>query len=195
MANDANNANHKTHGKLSEQDVLRELAVEEKTQSARKRGWANIFWGLLGLLLVAALVAQYYWFTQRDAVLQHAQLRPALEIVCEYAGCALPITRDVQQLKISKNFMDKHDAESDAVLLHFIFANQAHFPQPYPGLEIRFEDENKKLIGIRRLAPQEYVNAHVDVLNLPPNTPVHVSLELQNTVAEMHTFGYSIDFL
>lgn len=185
----------KNNEKLSEQQVLDELAAEEAAKLARQSGWGNLFWGLFGLLLLAVLVAQYFWFTQRDFVLQHAQVRPVLATVCQYAGCQLPTTRDLRQLHISKNFMGKHETEPDAVLLHFIFSNQAAFPQPYPGLEIRFEDENEKVIGIRRLAPKDYVNADVDVLTLPPHQPVHVSLELQNVIDDMHTFGFSVHFL
>jgi len=185
----------KTNEKLSEDQVLEELVAEEEAKLARKRGRSNVFWSLLGLLLLAVLVAQYFWFTQRDTVLQHAQVRPVLETICQYANCTLPATRDLQQLKITNNSMDKHDAQPGAVSLHFIFSNQATFPQPYPGLEVRFEDENKKVIGIRRLAPKDYLNADVDVMNLLPHQPVHVALELKNAVDDMHTFGYSIHFL
>ncbi len=180
---------------LSEEEVLEELVAEEEAKLARQRGRGNVLWGLLGLFLLAVLAAQYVWFTQRDDVLQHEQMRPWLETVCEYAACQLPTTRALSQLHISKNYMDKHDSHKEAVLLHFIFVNQAHFPQPYPGVEIRFEDENNKVVGLRRLAPKDYLNAVEDELELSPHQPVHVNLELQNVVPNMHTFGYSIQFI
>ncbi len=189
------NSNAHPPEKLTEEEILHELVAEEEARLARKRRRSTLFWSFCGLLLLAALVAQYFWFTQRDYVLQHAQIRPWLEKFCYYASCQLPVTRALDQLHVSNNFMGKHETYQGAVLLHFIFANQATFPQPYPGLEIRFEDEKNQVIGIRRLAPQEYLNASEVTTQLQPNQPVHVSLELRNAVPDMHTFGYSIHFL
>jgi len=179
-----------------ESALLAALAAEEQAQlDRRRRQRGNLGWGLLGLLLVGGLVGQYYWFERRDFVLQHPQLRPWLETACSYLHCTLPTTRNLGYFSISKNLLDRYAEVPDAVQLQFMFENQAPFPQPYPGLSIGFEDENRHLVGIAHLKPAEYLPADTDHSRLLPNIPVHVNVRFKNAVPHMHTYGYVINFL
>jgi hypothetical protein len=91
--------------------------------------------------------------------------------------------------------MDRGDKESDTVKLMFIFENKAEFPQPYPNLEIRFENENRQLIGIRRFTPKEYLSNLPEQMDLSAGSAAQVELLFQNVLKEMHTYGYEVRFL
>ncbi|MDM8548345.1 zinc-ribbon and DUF3426 domain-containing protein [Candidatus Venteria ishoeyi] len=183
---------------VHEIELLKELEDELDVASVtvQSTGRRSLFtWSLLALLLSATLVLQYLWFTRPDVILQEPHIRPWLDKGCLLLDCKLPPTRDVQAFHISKNYMNQHPDKDNAVLLHFIFENTAIFKQAYPSLELRFEDENKQLIGIRRLSPTQYLDTAQASKPLWPGEPVHVNLELKNLVPNMHTFGYSVRFM
>ncbi|MEM7019060.1 MAG: DUF3426 domain-containing protein, partial [Pseudomonadota bacterium] len=159
----------------------------------RRPWWQTLLGLLIILLLLACLVAQYFWFMDRKFVLQHPDARPLLEQFCTAAGCDLPLTSDVTKLQINKHHVGPHEAFDDAVMVHIEFENIASFPQPYPVLEIAFEDENKNAVAMRRLPPEQYLN-RTNIGELPPKQPVHVNLEFRNVVQEMDAYGFVIKF-
>jgi len=180
---------------IGEDELLHELEAQEHAKLKSKQIRSHLIWGIVSVFLVAILAGQFVWFTQPDLILQHQQLRPLLETACEYLQCDLPPTRNPDLFQVTKKYMDKGDEENDTVKLLFIFENKADFPQPYPTLEIRFEDEHKQLIGIRRFMPKEYLDSLPDQTDLSSGSAAQVELLFQNALKEMHTYGYEVKFL
>lgn len=178
---------------LSAQE-LDALIAEESTPAATPWG-RYLFSGLLVLLLCAALFGQYVWFQRPQLLLQHPYARPVLERVCVLLGCRLPSARALHSLKITERYMGRHTEAADATLVQFNFVNTAPFPQAYPQLEIRFEDENKQLVARRRFQPQDYLSDFQYGAELPSGAPVYVKLEFANVLPAMHSYGFTIAFL
>lgn len=179
-----------------QQEKEQELEALLAQQSSGVAWGSLLLNGLLVLLLSISLAGQYLWFTRPDYLLQHAQIRPVLVQACNLIGCELPATRDIQAMMVQERHMGKHPDASGAVLVQFNFLNRAHFPQPYPNISLRFEDENKHLIAGRVFTPSEYLGDSLQAQQaMPSQSPVYVKLELHNIVPNMHTYGFHIDFL
>jgi hypothetical protein len=64
-------------------------------------------------------------------------------------------------------------------VIDVIIKNQASFPQPYPVVQLNFEDLNGNAIGSRRFAPNEYIgDKSIPLHSMPQNTPIHLTLEI-----------------
>ncbi|MEY3220389.1 MAG: hypothetical protein RIT27_1746 [Pseudomonadota bacterium] len=180
---------------IGEDELLHELEAQERAKLKSRQIRSHLMWGIVSIFLMGILAGQFIWFTQPNLILQHPQIRPLLETACEYLQCDLPATRNPDLFQVVKKYMDRGDKESDTVKLLFIFENKADFPQPYPTLEIRFEDEHKQLVGIRRFTPKEYLDALPEQADLSSGSAAQVELLFQNALKEMHTYGYEVKFL
>lgn len=134
---------------------------------------------LLGsLLLLIALAAQYVYFNL-DEVARNPALRPWLEMVCKPAGCTLPAQSDLSRIVSANLVVRSHPHERNALVIDVIIKNTAPFEQPFPVVQLTFEDINNNPLASRRFLPTEYIHdTSVDIQRMPANTPVHLTLEI-----------------
>jgi hypothetical protein len=126
-----------------------------------------------------ALAAQAMWFFQRDQVLQHPEVRPWLERFCYHFLCTLPTTRNLSRFKMEDHVARLHPKINDALQFEATFINHASFPQPYPGLQLIFEDSDGNPIAQRRFNPEEYLQRHLHKNEqMAANGSVHLKLIL-----------------
>ncbi|MCR9260154.1 MAG: DUF3426 domain-containing protein [Pseudomonadaceae bacterium] len=152
-----------------------ELELEPDTPD--KRTWLTLLLVLLGLV---ALPAQVLWF-QYDAWSMNPQYRPIYETVCRVAGCNLPPLRDITLIDAQKSVIRVHPERPDARVVDVLMINKAEFAQPYPLIELLATNMRGQLIAGRRFKPEEYLRGEVGGGALMPSqTPVHVSLEIQD---------------
>lgn len=119
---------------------------------ARPRTWP---WVLLSLLALAALGAQVYR-NRSDAIAWLPELRPAIESACRLAGCAVPLPRRPELLRIVSS--DMHDDPNRQVfVLNALLRNLGRFPQQYPDIELALTDAGKVLTR-RVLRPADYLD-------------------------------------
>ena len=80
-----------------------------------------------------------------------------------------------------------------ALVVDAIIYNRASFSQPFPLLELRFADLNGQLLASRRFKPGEYLGGELaGQAEMPPQTPIHVSLEILDPGAK--AVNYSLSF-
>lgn len=177
-----------------DRDLLELLEKEAAEQKKRKRG---IFLPLLAsILLFLLFAAQYFWFYERNWVLQNPHIRPLLQTTCDLFSCTLPVTRNPALMQVTERYMNKHKEVDDAVVVQIIFENSAFFPQAYPYLQVKFTDQHDQIIAMRRFSPAEYLGDDKLAAGLlQPKRPVHVKLEFSNAVEDMHSYGFDINFL
>ena len=128
-----------------------EFMVRE--EPARHRVW---LWLLLCLAALGALGWQMFRVrAEATAVLPAA--RPALEAICRLAGCAVPLPRRPELIRIISS--DMHDdAGRQLFVLNALLRNTGQFPQQYPQIELTLTDAGKP-VARRVLAPTEYLDA------------------------------------
>ena len=74
-----------------------------------------------------------------------------------------------------------HPYEKNALVIDVIIKNQAKFDQPYPVVQLNFEDINGQPVASRRFAPAEYISDKaVTPDSMPSNTPIHLTLEIED---------------
>ena len=158
-----------------------------------RKPWGRWFaWGLLNLLAAAALTSQYliYHF---DELARQDQYRPWFEQLCPSIGCVLPSKVDIEQVKSSNLVVRSHPEFSGALVVDAILYNRAPFAQPFPLLEMRFADINGQLLASRRFKPSEYLAGELaGQAEMPPQTPIHVSLDILDPGAQ--AVNYSLSF-
>ncbi len=157
----------------------------EMTEPERRRSWMTL---AVSLLLLIGLPLQVLWF-QYDAWVKDPELRPIYASLCAVTGCELPPMRDVSLISSKRSFIRAHPERADARIVDVLMVNNADFAQPYPLIELTATSLRGQLIAGRRFKPDEYLQGEVAEAELmPPRTPVHVSLEIQDPGAEAMNF-------
>jgi predicted Zn finger-like uncharacterized protein len=175
--------------------------LQEDIYNPQRRSWRFfLFWTLMTFLLAMLLGGQVIWFLQRDLILQHAQVRPWLDNFCFFMLCTLPPTRDLKSFYMREHFVQIHPDKKDVIQFEAIFINTAIFPQPYPDLQLIFQDINGHLIAKRRFQPAEYLSKRLRRREqMPAGASVHLKLEIKNIgqFVEEGKFveGYRFEFL
>lgn len=174
---------------------LRNLSDEPlqlEWQPPKPRWGRRLLWGLLILLALAGLGTQYVYFHLAELA-RNEQLRPWLEQACPLLGCQLPPRVDVSLIKSSNLTVRNHPTHPGALTVDAIIYNRAAFAQPFPLLELRFEDLNGQPLASRRFKPGEYLGGELaGRKDMPPQTPIHIALEILDPGAQ--AVNYSLAF-
>lgn len=161
-------------------------------QEARKPWGRWIGWSLFNLLAAAALASQYVAYHFEELARQD-QYRPWFEQLCPEIGCSLPSKVDIAQIKSSNLVVRSHPEFRDSLVVDAILYNRAPFAQPFPLLELRFADLSGQLLASRRFKPGEYLSGELaGRAEMPPQTPIHVSLEILDPGTK--AVNYSLSF-
>lgn len=105
---------------------------------------------------------------------------------------SLPPTRDLNSFQMLEHVAQVHP---EAIHFELTFINNATFPQPYPDLQLTFENINGKPIAQRSFKASEYLQPHDQ---MQARASVHVSLdlvEMANMIdGDEITVGYHFEF-
>ncbi|RRV21567.1 DUF3426 domain-containing protein [Pseudomonas sp. o96-267] len=155
--------------------------------------WGRVFgWGLLNLLAVGGLLAQYAAYNF-DELARQDRYRPWFEQLCPNIGCSLPSKVDISQIRSSNLVVRSHPEFSGALIVDAILYNRASFAQPFPLLEMRFADLGGQLVASRRFKPSEYLAGELaGQSEMPPQTPIHISLDILDPGTR--AVNYSLSF-
>lgn len=172
--------------------VISEVDFESYTQSPKLVNKSTFSWGVLSIAAVLLLIAQYLHFAVPKMV-QNIADRSWAETVCTYVFCKLPTQIDVDKIKTDKLVVRDDPNHAGALLVDSIIYNMASFSQPYPLIELRFNNVNGQVVASRRFTPKEYLNDEVLRDNqMPANMPVYISLQVMDPGEEAS--GYSLHY-
>ncbi len=152
-----------------------QLAME---QAPRPNRFKTFLFATGSLVLLVALLAQVAYFKFEDYA-RRPQLRPLYALACEKIGCTLPSQSDTSKIRGNNLVVRSHPSVANALSVDFNISNEADFSQPFPVIELTFEDLNQNVVASRGFLPHEYINdPAIDRKNMPPNTPFHIGLEI-----------------
>ncbi len=160
---------------------------------ARRRPWGRwLGWGALNLIALLALGAQYLAYNF-DGLARQAAYRPWFERLCPVAGCTLPPMVDISQIKSSNLVVRSHPDFAGALVVDAIIYNRASFAQPFPLLEIRFDDLQGQTLARRTFKPGEYLSGELaGQREMPSQIPIHIALDILDPGAR--AMNYSLSF-
>ena len=188
----------KTKRKRNEPDIREDTLldlVDEPLQldwQKRRTPWGKrLFWGFLVILAGAALAGQYIAYHFEELSRQD-QYRPYFQQLCPKIGCSVPSKVDIDRIKSSNLVVRSHPEFAGALVVDAILYNRAPFSQPFPLLELRFADLNGKMIASRRFKPGEYLNDDLAKAEMPPQTPIHIALDILDPGPK--AVNYSLSF-
>ena len=175
-----------------------EFFPEEDFEEPSKN-WGNLlFWSLLACFFASLLGIQTVWFLKRDLILQEPNLRPWLERFCYTFLCHLPETRDVKSFHIQEALIRVHPDMNNVIEVKITFSNGALFPQPYPEIQLTFQNTDQTPLAQRRFQPTEYLPPASGKI-MRAGSSVYVQLHLKDTLNIIDNgkivVGYNFDFL
>lgn len=143
------------------------------SSSARRWLWrAGIV--LLGvLLLIQTAILRF------NTLSKHPSYRPYYDSACGIIGCQLPSLIDTQQIRTTNLIIRSHPSQENALIIDAILINNAPFIQPFPALDLEFNDINNQLIAKRQLQPNEYLRGELaGAKQMANNQPIQLSIEI-----------------
>jgi len=124
------------------------------------------------------LAGQYAVFHFQELA-RTPQWRPYYAQACEVLGCALPLRSDPQALRGANLGVRSHPEYRNALMVDALLFNEAAWPQPFPVLELTFQDMDGNTVASRRFQPSEYLRGELAGNGaMPVATPVHIGLEI-----------------
>ena len=154
--------------------VDRHMILEDVPE--RRRGWIGI--GVV--VAVVALGAQVLWY-QFERWTRDPELRFIYEMVCDVAGCELPVMRSLPDIITTNLVVRTHPDIDGALIVDALILNEASFAQPFPVVELRFSRIDGQLAAARRFEPVEYLSGELrGATQMQVMTPVHIALEIED---------------
>jgi len=157
---------------------LTELIHNEFSDQPSKPMGPNNFrslaWKATALLLGALLLgAQYSYFFSAQISTQKP-FRDAITLYCQYLGCKVAPFSDIRQLQINELVIRADSEYPGAILVDVLIKNTAQQRQPYPNINLRFDNWQNQTIGERLFRPQEYLSTY-STKAAPALTPGHLT--------------------
>ena len=142
-----------------------------------RRTWVT--WAILGFAAIA-LTTQVLWY-QFDSWSKTSLLRPVYAQTCAVLGCELPILRNVGLIEARNSVLRDHPADVATLVYDALLVNRAEFEQPYPLIELTLTTMGGHLVASQRYDPAQYLSGDVMLEDkMVPQTPVHVSIDINN---------------
>ncbi len=133
-----------------------------------------------GILVLGALalLVQYLYFNV-DVLGNQVSQRPWLEKFCRVAQCKLPTLKDTSLIRSNDLVVRTHPGAAGALLVSAVLINDAPFQQPFPTLQLVFQDLQGAVVAKRSFAPREYVRGELTgAKRMPVRQPVQLELEI-----------------
>ena len=137
---------------LESQDVgfIRDAERAER----RRRPAARAGMALLAMCLVAALAVQVALQFHDGIAASHPQTRPALEALCDFAGCTLEAPRHIDDWMIESTALAKVEG-AEAYRFSLTLRNRGPVTLQLPSVDLSVSDAAGELIARRALSPAE----------------------------------------
>lgn len=151
----------------------------------------TVLWSLAIVALLVTFIGQYAYF-ERAQLGSNVRFRPAMEHLCRFVGCELPVLRDIDKIRIVSRAVASHPFADNALLVDAVIVNEAAFTQPYPKLEFELSDIRGRTLAARRFEPAEYLPGQVEIKRgMTPGQPVRLVLELVDPDERAVNFEFS----
>ncbi len=147
---------------------------------------------LVSVLLIFSLAGQYAWFNL-DSLIEDERFEPITSRLCNFIECPDTSVIDLTALITEELLIRSHPTMADALLVNFIFRNDAAREQKFPLVELNFTNNNGTIVANRVFTPLEYLPPEMYLFtHMPAHSSIQVSLELVDPGDD--ATGYSLVF-
>lgn len=166
-------------------------AIPTITALSRRRRAPKAVWVAGSVLLLAALVAQIFYFYGNELA-RYEAVRPLLARYCDLAGCVLAPARTWSAPELTASSMAPHPRFANALRLRAVLVNRAARAQEPPVLQLTLTDSSGQALARRRFAPLDYLEPPTTPM-LSPNIATRALLDVTNP--DGRAVGYEIVLL
>ncbi|MFP5382456.1 MAG: zinc-ribbon and DUF3426 domain-containing protein [Gammaproteobacteria bacterium] len=186
--NDDNLSTREVNLRSTDSDDFSEAVMTHEVSWARDAVWTM----LTGVFLL--LLGGQYLVYNFDTLAREDSWRGVYAAACDALGCTLPESSDITRIQGANLVVRSHPTIAQALIVDAIVYNRAPFAQPFPRLELSFNDVRGNTIAGRVFEPAEYLGGELaGADSMPPDTPVHLTLELVDPGPE--AAGYAMRLL
>ncbi|WP_028453184.1 DUF3426 domain-containing protein [Chitinilyticum aquatile] len=147
-------------------------------------------WAILSGLMLALLLAQAAFLFRQSLSMRHPVLRPYFVQLCGEFGCAMPLPREADQLKLEFSELTFVPGHPNLIQMTATLRNLAAFEQSLPLLELTLTDDQKRVIAKRVFKPQDYLApGEKNRQSLLPSDELHAFLQLDQGEAQATDFS------
>lgn len=153
--------------------------------------WKNLVYGLLAGILLIVLLAQSAYFMRAQLVVWVPELRPGFAMACKSLGCDLPLSRDLEAMRIEASSLETDPEQAAHARLRVTFSNRARQAQDWPYFVLKLSDVHNTAMAQRVFRPGDYLDKQRTVsAGMAPRSEFEFQLDLD--LGTLSAAGYEV---
>jgi len=174
-------------------DDVPEILREDVARLMRRPRFSlSLLWSVLAFGALSILLAQIAWEYRATWGARYPMLVSHAELLCERIGCTFSPAPGVDGIELVARDVREHPQYAHALLVNATLANRSATVVAYPVIQLGVYDRNGGVVGVRRFAPTEYLDASIDIVGgLPAGRAVYVVLEIAGASDVADSFEFT----
>lgn len=136
--------------------LLSDLSIRDRMEPER-RLWKSVLFSLLSLLLALTLLGQLAYWLRGPIVEWLPEARPIFEQACRDMGCRIPLSRQLEWIKVESSALESDPEQPNRVKLKVDFSNRSRLVQAWPCFILRLSDLRGSSLAQRAFWPKDYL--------------------------------------
>ncbi len=153
------------------------LELEQNKRSGLKASQLMLWLGIT-LTAISVFATQFATRNFNELALDD-RYRPYYIQACAVIGCTVPKQQALDEIKVTNTYSRTHGRDSQLLTIEIIIKNNATFKQPFPSIDIFFDNTAGQTVASRRLKPSEYLQGSMAGASLMPSqTPIRIAVDI-----------------
>jgi len=153
--------------------------------------WKKAVFGFLSLVLVLVLIAQLAYFLRGPIVEAQPELRPFFEQACQSVGCEVPISQQLDALRVESSSLETDPEQPSRAKLKVSFSNRSSTVQAWPCFILRLSSLQGSPLAQRAFWPKDYLpKTKSEQAGMAPMSELEFQLDLD--LGGLSASGYEI---
>jgi predicted Zn finger-like uncharacterized protein len=170
--------------------LLSDLPGRERAATGEGLG-KRVAYGVLAILLVLAFLAQLGFYLRAELVTRIPELRAPFAAACAVLGCAMPLARDLDALRIDASSLETDPEQAAHARLRVTFSNRSVQTQEWPHFVLKLSDVRNTAMAQRVFKPREYLGTTRDLAKgMPSKAEQEFRLDLD--LGTLSAAGYEV---
>jgi hypothetical protein len=170
--------------------LLSELPTRDWVK-AEGRFWKTAGTGIVNLLLILMLFGQAAYFLRSPLAESLPEVRPILERFCQTMGCKMPLSQQLDLLKMESSSLETDPEQLSRAKLKISFSNRAHQTQAWPCFVLRLSGVHGSAVAQRAFWPKDYLpKTKSERDGMAPMSELEFQLDLD--LGGLSAFGYEV---
>jgi hypothetical protein len=163
------------------------LRRNRRARSAR----AASFLRVVVVLLSTVMLLQLVYAVRVPLATAMPSLRPALERLCDLAGCTVPLPKRTDALAIESSDLQIDPKRPNVIVLTAALRNRAALPVQWPALELTLTNAQDQPIARRIILPKDYLERTAEA-SAGMRAAAEVDVRIELATGDLKAAGYRL---